>query len=157
MFLLSESHGYYKPHEVDFELFKHINQKNGVRYYLAEIDYSQAHYLNQFLNTGDEALLKNIYQYWHNQQAQWSCKAGFEKWKKMYAYNKTLPAGKKVKVLELDEAQDLNMNVQLLNELLKKSGHKKGLGLDSQAIFASMNLTTDSASRQFIRYARRID
>jgi hypothetical protein len=98
-----------------------------------------------------------MYQYWYNQQAQWGCKAGFEKWKKMYAYNKTLPAGKKIRVLGLDEAQDLNMNVQLLNELLKKAGYKKGLGLDSLTIFAKMNLTSDSASRQFIRYTRRID
>jgi len=41
VFLVSESHGYYKPHEVDFELFKQLNKKTGLRYYLAEIDFSR--------------------------------------------------------------------------------------------------------------------
>ena len=159
VFLLSESHGYYKPHEVDFELFKQLNKKTGLRYYLAEIDFSQAYYLNKYLATGDEIFLKAIYQYWYNQQAQWGCKAGFEKWQKMLAYNKTLPAGKKITVLGLDEAQDLNMNVQLMNEILKKSGYKKGkdILLDSLAIFATINLSADSARRPFVRYTRRLD
>ena len=159
VFLVSESHGYYKPHEIDFELFKQLNKKTGLRYYLAEIDFSQAYYLNKYLTTGDETFLKAIYQYWYNQQAQWGCKAGFEKWQKMFAYNKTLPAEKKITVLGLDEAQDLNMNVQLLNEILKKAGYKKGkdVQLDSLSIFAAINLSADSARRIFIRYTRRLD
>ena len=159
VFLVSESHGYYKPHEVDFELFKQLNKKTGLRYYLAEIDFSQAYYLNKYLATGDETFLKAIYQYWYNQQAQWGCKAGFEKWQKMLAYNKTLPAGKKITILGLDEAQDLNMNVQLMNEILKKSGYKKGkdILLDSLATFATINLSADSARRPFVRYTRRLD
>jgi hypothetical protein len=159
VFLVSESHGYYKPHEVDFELFKQINKKTGVRYYLAEMDFSQAHCLNQYLNTGNEDFLKSIYQYWYSREMQWGCKAGFEKWQKMYAYNKTLPAGKKITVLGLDETQDMNMNVQLLNELVKKAGCKKGKDTytDSLALFANINLTDDSSRRQFIRFTRRMD
>lgn len=159
VFLLSESHGYYKPHEVDFELFKQLNKKTGLRYYLAEIDFSQAYYLNKYLATGNETFLKAIYQYWYNQQAQWGCKAGFEKWQKMYAYNKTLPNSKKIIVLGLDETQDLNMNVQLITEILKKAGYKKGkdVQLDSLAMFATINLSADSARRTYIRYTRRLD
>jgi len=71
----------------------------------------------------------------------------------MLAYNKTLHAGEKITVLGLDEAQDLNMNVQLMNEILKKVGYKKGkdVQLDSLAIFATINLSADSARRPFIR------
>ncbi|MEO6820810.1 MAG: hypothetical protein ABI266_03760 [Ginsengibacter sp.] len=159
VFLVSESHGYYKPQEVDFALFKQINKKTGVRYYLAEIDFSQAYYLNQYLNTGDESLLKRIYQYWYKIEAQWGCKAGFAKWQKMYSYNKTLPAGKKIIVLGLDETQDVNMNVKLLNELIKKTGYKKSTNrqLDSMAFFAATNFVNDSASLPFIQYAGRLD
>jgi hypothetical protein len=49
----------------------HINKKNGVRYYIAEVDFSQAHYLNKYLSTGNEEFLKAIYQHWYNQKAQW--------------------------------------------------------------------------------------
>ena len=74
-------------------------------------------------------------------------------------YYKTISAEKKITVLGLDEAQDLNMNVQLLNEILKKAGYKKGkdVQLDSLSIFAAINLSADSARRIFIRYTRRLD
>ena len=159
VFLLSESHGYDKPQELDFEIFKQLNQKTGVRYYLAEMDASQAHYLNQYLGTGNEAFLKSIYEYWYNQQAQWGCKAGFEKWKKMYAYNKTLPSAEKIIVLGLDEAQDLNMNVKLLNELLATARYKNGkdLLLDSLALYANMSLEKQAGKKQFIVYSSLLD
>ena len=159
VFLLSESHGYDRPHELDFEIFKQLNKKTGVRYYLAEMDASQAHYLNQYLVTGNEAFLKSIYEYWYNQQAQWGCKAGFEKWKKMYAYNKTLPAGEKMIVLGLDEAQDLNMNVKLINELMATASYKNGkdLLLDSIALYANMNLEKKADKKRFTLYSRLLD
>lgn len=40
LFLVTESHGYYQPNQLDAQLFKQINKKNGVRYYVAEIDFS---------------------------------------------------------------------------------------------------------------------
>ena len=159
VFFLSESHGYDKPHEVDFELFRHLHQKTGVRYYLAEMDVSQAYYLNQYLGTGNETFFKDIYQYWYNQKAQWGCKAGFEKWKKMFTYNKTLPAEKKIIVLGLDEAQDLNMNIKLVNELMGKTDYKRGkeFYLDSLAVYANMNLEKSAAEKMFRMYSRSLD
>lgn len=159
VFLVSESHGYYKPQEVDFELFKQINKKNGVRYYIAEVDFAQAYYLNQYLATGDESILKQVYQYWYDQKAQWGCKAGFEKWQKMYAYNKTLASSKKIVVLGLDETQNYDMNVQVLNTLLAKSSYKKGSNpqLDSLIYFSNTKLVTDSARKSFLKYTRRLN
>lgn len=159
VFLLSESHGYDKPHELDFEIFKQLQQRAGVRYYLAEMDASQAYYLNQYLRTGEELLLKEIYQYWYNQKAQWGCKAGFKKWQKMFAYNETLPAGKKIMVLGLDGAQDLNMNVRLLNELFRTVRYKNGRDfmLDSLAVYAKIDLEKDIARKRFTMYSRKLD
>ncbi len=159
VFLLSESHGYDKPHELDFEIFKQLNQKTGVRYYIAEMDASQAHYLNQYLGTGNEAFLNSIYEYWYNQQAQWGSKAGFEKWKKMYAYNKTLQVGKKVTVLGLDEAQDLNMNAKVLNDLLATARYQNGNDflLDSMCAYKNMSLDKQADKKRFITYIRMLD
>jgi len=158
VFFVSESHGYEKPQELDFEIFKQINKKTGLRIYLAEIDFSQAYYLNKYLTTGNEELLQSIYQYWYNQQLQWGCKAGFDKWKKLYAYNQTLPAGKKIRVLGLDGAQDLNMNVQLLLELLQTAEDQPvKKSFDSLTTYSKMKLANKNEKKMFISYARRLD
>lgn len=157
LFLVSESHGYAKPHQLDAELFMQINKKNGVRYYLAEVDFSQAYYLNQYLTTGEETLLEAIYQNWFDEKAQWGCKAGFEKWKTLYQYNQALPKGKKIIVLGLDNAQNLDMNVQLLTQILTEAKYKKGSNAfaDSLSLFVSINLKKDS-STYFKRFCSRL-
>jgi hypothetical protein len=157
LFLLTESHGYAKPHELDAELFKQINKKTGVRYYLAEIDFSQAYYLNKYLNTGNEDFLKAIYQHWFNERAQWGCKAGFEKWKTLYRYNTTLSKGKKIIVLGLDEAQDLNMNQKLLTQILADVKYKNGSNpmIDSLTGFAKMDIVKDS-TKSFKKFIKRL-
>jgi hypothetical protein len=156
LFLVSESHGYGKPQELDLQLFKQLNKKVGVRYYLAEVDCSQAHYINKYLNSGNEDFLKPIYQRWFDNRAQWGCKTGFEKWQGMYQYNKTLAAGKKIIVLGLDNAQDLNMNEKLLTEILTGVKYKKGTDvmLDSLLSFATKDVEKDT-TKSYIKFIRR--
>jgi len=156
LFLVTESHGYYKPNQLDAELFKQINKKTGLRYYLAEIDFSQAFYINKYLNTGNEAFLKTIYQRWYNEKAQWGSKAGFEKWKNLYNYNLTLAKGKKIIVIGLDEAQDLNMNERLLTELAANAKYKSGNKMiDSLLSFSNIDLDADTA-KIFLKFTRRL-
>jgi hypothetical protein len=156
VFFVSESHGYAKPHQLDAELFMQINKKNGVRYYIAEIDYSQAFYLNKYLNTGNEDFLKAIYQHWYNDQAQWGNKTGFEKWKTLYKYNQTLAKDKKIMVIGLDEAQDLNMNEKLLAEIISEAKYKNGsnIMLDSLLSFGVKDLSKDS-TKSYKKFVRR--
>lgn len=157
VFLVSESHGYQKPHELDLELFKMISNKTGLRYYLAEIDFSQAFYLNKYLNTGNEDYLKNMYQRWFNETAQWGNKTGFEKWRSIYAWNKTLPNNKKIIVLGLDNAQDLNLNEKRLTEILAEVNYKTSTNvmLDSLAGFKTMDVEKDTTKR-FKKFVRRL-
>jgi hypothetical protein len=156
IFITSESHGYAKPHEVDFELFKQINKKTGARYYIAEIDNVQADKINQYLLTGNEDLLTEIYTYWYNDKAQWGCKAGFKKWQKMYAFNKTLAANKKIIVLGLDNLQDKEMTVVYLQKILIDSKYKKGTNvyMDSIQSMSYSNLNKDT-TRKFVQFFRR--
>ena len=156
LFLVSESHGYGKPQELDLELFKQINKKTGVRYYLAEVDFTQAHYINKYLNTGNEDFIKPIYEKWFENKAQWGCKTGFEKWQGMYQYNKTLAPGKKIIVLGLDYAQNLNLNQQLLAEILTAAKYKKGsqIMLDSLLAFSALDIDKDT-TRSYRRFISR--
>jgi hypothetical protein len=71
LFLLGEAHGFAAPQELDFQLLKHLNEKAGVTHYLAEVDYSQAHFLNEYLRTGDERLLRYVFDTWVRANAQW--------------------------------------------------------------------------------------
>ncbi len=157
VFLVSESHGYMKPQELDLELFKMISQKTGLRYYLAEMDFSQAFYLNKYLNTGNEDFLKNMYQRWFDERAQWGNKTGFEKWKSIYAYNETLPKNKKIIVLGLDNAQDLNLNEKRLVEILAEVKYKNNnnLMLDSLLGFANKDVEKDT-TKSFKKFVRRL-
>jgi hypothetical protein len=157
IFLVSESHGYMKPHQLDLELFKMINRKTGLRYYLAEIDFSQAYYLNKYLNTGKEEFLKNMYQQWYNQQAQWGNKTGFEKWRSIYAYNKTLPKNKKIIVLGLDNVQDLNLNEKRITEILAEVKYKNSSNvmLDSLLGFANKDVENDT-TKSFKKFVKRL-
>ena len=42
LFLLGESHGVGRLQSLDFELLRHLNQRAGVRHYLAEVDCAKA-------------------------------------------------------------------------------------------------------------------
>ncbi len=157
LFLLTESHGYAKPHNIDAELFMQLNKKTGLRYYIAEVDFAQAYYINQYLSTGNETLLRSIYQNWFEARAQWGCTAGFEKWKKLYQYNLTLAKNKRIIVLGLDEAQDLDMNEKMIVELLGKAKYKTGTNvmMDSLGKFAMVNIAKDT-TRLFQKFAKRL-
>ena len=56
VFLLGENHGFAEVQNIDFELFNHLNQKIGVKYYIAEMDSIRSRRLNQYLNDS----IKNV-------------------------------------------------------------------------------------------------
>ncbi|WP_216690549.1 hypothetical protein [Hymenobacter siberiensis] len=64
LFLLGEAHGVQRPQELDFALLKHLNQRAGVRTYVAEVDCAKAYYLNEYLRTGDAATLDLVFRSW---------------------------------------------------------------------------------------------
>jgi hypothetical protein len=106
LFLLGESHGVQKPQEVDFELLKHLNQKVGVRHYIAEVDVAQAYYLNQFLQTGDENTLMKVFRFWVAEKAQWANKDFYKKIQRIRSLNQTLPENRRVQFVGIDRIQD---------------------------------------------------
>ncbi len=51
IFLLGETHGYTDAQTIDYELLKYLNSKLGLTNYLTEMSFSQAHYINRYLET----------------------------------------------------------------------------------------------------------
>lgn len=105
VFLLGENHGFAEVQNIDFELFKHLNQKVGVKYYIAEMDSMRSKRLNQYLNDSikNNSILKSVVIDIKQRIPQQSSQQLFEKWEKIYDYNKTLPDSQKITVLGIDK------------------------------------------------------
>ncbi len=117
LFLLGESHGFQKPQDVDFALLKHLNQRVGLRHYLAEVDASQARLLNQYLQTGDTAKLQCVFRLWVGQKAQWGNADFYRKVQRIRAFNQTLSAQRRIRFVGIDRIQDRAVAADHLREL----------------------------------------
>lgn len=106
LILLGESHGVAAPQGLDLELLTHLNQRIGLVDYLAEIDPVQADYFNRYLETGDEALLKRVFDYWTKSGAQWGNRAFEDKVRAIRRLNATLPASRRIRFTGIDSVQD---------------------------------------------------
>ena len=108
VFLLGETHGYADVQQIDQYMIRHLNQKWGVRFYLAEIDTSRANALNTFLRkeTKDTALLKQVVRDIATRIPQLSSQELYDKWISLYDYNNGLSDSLKITVIGVD--QDFN-------------------------------------------------
>ncbi|RZJ27583.1 MAG: hypothetical protein EON85_10885 [Brevundimonas sp.] len=129
LFLLGESHGVAAPQVLDLELLTHLNARIGLTDYLAEVDPVQGARLNQYLETGDEAVLDRVFDYWTESGAQWGNTAFEDKVRGVRALNLTLPAGRRVHFLGIDAVQDWPLLVDWLNE--------QGIRVDTAALAAA--------------------
>lgn len=166
VFLLGESHGVARVQQVDFELLRHLNQRAGVRRYLAEVDCAKAYYLNEYLRTGDEATLSRVFASWVRQQEQWGNADFKEKVRRIRGLNQTLPAARRIRFVGIDGVQDFGLLADYL-AALRASGRPlppgPAAGLDSLAVVLKTNpdqaaglaLRTQRALRQAGPAARR--
>ncbi|MFN3837885.1 MAG: hypothetical protein ACK4MI_09275 [Brevundimonas sp.] len=106
LFLLGESHGVAAPQVLDLELLTHLNARIGLRDYVAEVDPIQGARLNQYLETGDEAVLDRVFDYWTKSGAQWGNTAFEAKVRGVRALNQTLPAERRIHFVGVDAMQD---------------------------------------------------
>ncbi|CAA9218903.1 MAG: hypothetical protein AVDCRST_MAG56-286 [uncultured Cytophagales bacterium] len=135
LFLLGEAHGFAAPQELDYQLLKHLNEKAGVTHYLAEVDYSQAHFLNEYLRTGNESLLRYVFGTWVRANAQWGNGQFYEKIKKIRTLNQSLPAARRIRFFGVDRIQEAAVTGRYLRELRSTAGWHESLaaGVDSLA------------------------
>ncbi|WP_192822731.1 erythromycin esterase family protein [Rufibacter sp. LB8] len=160
VFFLGEAHGTAAPQELDFALLQHLHQKVGLRYYLAEVDQSQAYFLNQYLRTGQEENLQQVFNFWAKINAQWGNQNFYDKVKKIHAFNQTLPQDQQIQFLGIDRIQDTETLHLHLKTLLPETASPElspvaqlidtdTLNLDSLVQAANQvlpGLTTDTAN-----------
>ena len=117
LFLLGESHGSAAPQALDFALLRHLNQKTGLRYYVAEIDPSQAFFFNRYLATGHEADLQTVFRGWDGTE-QWGNRDFYDKVRRIRRLNQTLPPAARICFLGLDRIQSVEVALQHLRAIL---------------------------------------
>jgi hypothetical protein len=100
VFFTGEAHGMVINYELQVKFLEYFNAKAGVRYFLQEYSHSYAILLNKYLETGDESILKRLYEPTKG-TAGWS-KQSYEMWKKVYDYNCSLPKDKKITIVGID-------------------------------------------------------
>jgi hypothetical protein len=106
VFMLGENHGYAVPQTLDLVLLKHLNERVGLRYYMAEMDVAQAELVNQYLNTGNTVTLDSLFRGFLAQTmagtSQWGNRQFYDKIVAIRAYNQTRPDSLRIRFLGVD-------------------------------------------------------
>lgn len=106
VFMLGENHGYATPQTLDLALLKHLNERVGLRYYMAEMDVAQAELVNQYLNTGNTVTLDSLFQGFLAQTmagtSQWGNQQFYDKIVAIRAFNQTRPDLLRIRFLGVD-------------------------------------------------------
>ncbi len=112
-------HGSAKTEDAELFIIQSILKNNSINYYFPETDNSIAHYFNEYLKSGDEALLKNLVETYGVRVPQERTIEVFNKWKKLKAVNDKLPENKKLTVLGADPIVTYQYTYKHLLSLIK--------------------------------------
>lgn len=119
LILFGEFHGIKETIKIDIQLINFLNKKVGMKTHLAELDFSQAYFLNDYLKNGNDTIINYVLNGWivnhgHNN------KDYKYKWVEIYKLNKNIRDSLKIKVYGIDKIQDIGITQNHLNILFKK-------------------------------------
>jgi hypothetical protein len=100
MFFTSEEHGSTANAVVKLKFLKYFKKKANIKYLLMGLSHSDACFLNQYLNTGNEQILDEMYKPLKGTFA-WN-KDGYQLYKSIYKFNKSLPDQDKLVIVGID-------------------------------------------------------
>lgn len=95
-------HGSAKTEQVALQLIQSLVKDKLLNYYLPETDFSTAYFFNQFMETGDTILLKDLVTYYGIGVPQERTIEVYEKWKALKKINDQLSDSSKLKVVGID-------------------------------------------------------
>lgn len=120
LILVGEIHGFEEPQKFDYDLFIHLHANHQVRQYYAELDYVQSLLMNQYMESGDENILRDALKKWAVIQGR-NNKDYLDKYRKFHQYYQQLPAEDKFKFIGIDQIQDIKLTLSYLNALNKST------------------------------------
>lgn len=104
-------HGSAKTYEAEFKLIQSLKKQDLIDYYIPETNYSQAFFFQQYLETGDEELLKELTLAFQTIVGQEGTIETFEHWKKLRKLNQAYPE-KPIKVLGCDAISEYRFSIK---------------------------------------------
>lgn len=139
LILVGEIHGFEEPQKFDYDLFLHLHANHNVRQYYAELDYVQSLLINQYMESGNENLLKEALERWAVIQGR-NNKDYFDKYRKFHQYYKQLPKQDKFKFIGVDKLQDVRLTLDYLNSLDQSTEVEVKETVDLSAILNQISL-----------------
>lgn len=116
IFFTGENHGIKVNELLDMKFLRLFKEKVDFKYYLCELSYSDAYFLNKYLESGDIKILENIYKPLKGTFA-WN-KESYDHWKKVYEFNKTLPQDRKIQVVGVDIEHQIQNALRYMTTIL---------------------------------------
>lgn len=107
-------HGSVKTEETELYLLENLMINGLIHYYLPETDYSTAYFYNQYLQTGDTVLLKDLIYYYGCRVPQERSIEAYDKWKTLRELNLSLPSEKRIEVVGIDEIANYKYTIKHL-------------------------------------------
>jgi hypothetical protein len=156
LFLFGENHGSSNPQNADILLFKQLYKKAGVRFYVAEVDDTKAWMLNNYLRTGDEQLLKQVFSSWLANTAQWANKSNFQKFKNLRAFYLSLKASQKFNVIGIDNVQDYSLLKFYAKFFGDKIKTKSSAKLYTDSLIRITDTLTYAGRKEMGKFSRRV-
>ncbi|PZE15885.1 hypothetical protein DNU06_16020 [Putridiphycobacter roseus] len=111
-------HGSAKTYDAELSLLSSLVEKNDLDYYIIETNYSQAFYFQEYLNTGDEKLLKELTLSFQTMVAQEGTIETFNHWKNIRALNLKHP-NQPIKVIGCDVVNEYRFPIKHILHLTK--------------------------------------
>ena len=108
LILVGESHGFKEPSKFDIDFFKYLHKNHHVNHYIAELDFVQASFLNDYLASGDEELLSAALNKWAVEQGR-NNKDYFNKYVELHKYYVQLPENEKFEIIGIDNIHDTEL------------------------------------------------
>ncbi len=112
----AEFHGMKANMELELKFLKYLKEKTNFKYYLCELSYAQGLKLNEFLETGDTAILDELFSQYKGTFAY--TKDSYNRWIELYEYNKNFDDDNKIKVIGVDVEHQILYAAKVLKELL---------------------------------------
>lgn len=127
-FIVSEIHGFQVNTEMKYQFITYLNQVKNLRYILLEISFSSGYLLNEYLQTGDELLLKQVFSFYKG--STFYTIEEYQFYQKLYIYNQSLSDNQKLILIGIDIEHSLlsaktfynlynNADIDDINSILK--------------------------------------
>ncbi|GAA0863178.1 hypothetical protein [Paraclostridium tenue] len=112
-----EDHSLNKDNLFKIKMIKYLKKEIGLNYCLDEIPYTSAYFINKYLETGNENILKRVFK--NSKDTAFCNKDDYRSYKQLYEFNQTLPKDKRIKILGPDIEHNPKTSLDYIINIIK--------------------------------------